>query len=47
MSYQKPEVVVLDSPLRAIQGNCKGTQTNPDAHFSANDATAAAYEADE
>ena len=49
MTYNKPEVVKLDSALGAIQGTDKAPpwmyRDNAPPH--ANDATAGAYEADE
>jgi hypothetical protein len=48
MSYSKPEIVTLGSSVNLVQGTCKGSQTHPDTVIlNHNDATPAAYEADE
>jgi hypothetical protein len=47
MTYNKPEVVKLDSAVRAIQGVQKSMQQNLDNRTGAFNATPAAYEADE
>ncbi len=46
MTYNKPEVVKLDSALSTIQGQHKGT-VQADAPPKSNEASIAAYEADE
>jgi hypothetical protein len=47
MTYNKPEVVKLDSAVRAIQGVQKSMQQNLDNRTGVFNATPAAYEADE
>jgi hypothetical protein len=47
MTYDKPEVVNLDSPLSAIQGISKGGWYREFAPPDPFDATPAAYESDE
>jgi len=47
MTYNKPEVVKLDSALNAIQGYNKGDSSEDNAGASQPLATTAAYEADE
>lgn len=47
MTYNKPEVVKLDSAAKAIQGSIKHTQQNLDNNLVDFNATPGAYEADE
>lgn len=45
--YSKPEVIVLDSAVKAIQGNDKPPLTFRDNVTGVKDATIHAYQADE
>jgi hypothetical protein len=55
MTYNKPEVVTLESPIRAIQGilgkpfnsNLDATTDPHNPNYGVRNATPAAYEADE
>ena len=47
MTYNKPEVLKLESPLSAIQGMHKGLPFVLDLNTRENTATPAAYESDE
>jgi len=47
MTYNKPEVVKLDSAIKVVQGITKHTQTNLDQNMVDFNATLSAYEADE
>ena len=47
MKYVTPEIVVLDNALRAVCGNMKGQTSRDNAAPHPNNATSAAYEADE
>jgi hypothetical protein len=47
MTYNKPEILKLDSALSAIQGNNKGTPHSDNAGSSQPPATPNAYESDE
>jgi len=41
--YDKPQIVALEAPVKAIQGSCKGCQNAEGIHL----VTTGAYEADE
>jgi len=47
MTYNKPEVVKLDSALKAVQGIVKDGEPFLDVRTQQDNATPAAYEADE
>jgi hypothetical protein len=47
MKYVTPEIIVLDNALRAVRGNGKGQTSRDNAKPHADNATSAAYEADE
>jgi hypothetical protein len=47
MKYVAPQIVVLDDALRAVRGNGKGQASRDNAKPHADNATSAAYEADE
>jgi hypothetical protein len=47
MKYVAPEIVVLDNALQAVRGNNKGQSSRDNATPHPNNATSAAYEADE
>jgi hypothetical protein len=47
MKYVTPEIVVLENALRAVRGSGKGKADRDNAAPHPNNATPAAYEADE
>lgn len=47
MKYVTPEIVVVDNALRAVRGNGKGQSSRDNAKPHPDNATPAAYEADE